>query len=188
MRVFFGAALFIIFVGVAGISMSQEPGSTSYECLDCHSETVRAENRHFLQSSDDCMFCHKENGGGGDHRQSIDWGNQTCVVCHIEEDKSEIVEERKAHDLLACTQCHNPHGTEFGFNLLAPTPILCAETCHGADNLGISHPIGEGIPDIARGTEMTCISTCHSVHYPSEPKLLKFAGANLCSQCHTDKY
>lgn len=60
---------------------------------------------------------------------------------------------------------------------------LCI-SCHDADALGRSHPVGASI-DPVTGSLMTCTSTCHDPHAAANDALLRHeANDGLCLMCH----
>jgi predicted CXXCH cytochrome family protein len=89
---------------------------------------------------------------------------------------------------LACTSCHDPHGSEQDHNLLAEHDALCLSSCHTQEELGESHPRGNQARDVVTGQELTCVLACHSSHSFSHPKFLQQDRKILCARCHADKY
>ena len=156
------------------------------DCLNCHNDYVSSAIRHFLDSSNDCQFCHEVVGvTEGVHQIETYGGDNICMACHADHE-SGIAEQ--IHTNQECITCHNPHGSDHSPNLVMSNLLLCSESCHDADQLGLSHPIGSEAIVESSGEEMTCVSTCHSIHQPQEEKLLQYSAIDLCTQCHGDKY
>ena len=65
---------------------------------------------------------------------------------------------------------------------------LCRENCHNKAQLGNSHPVGGHSQDRRTGQQLTCVSTCHSLHNPKEEKLLQYSVRNVCYECHQEMY
>ncbi len=172
----------IAFALVPNANSETDTGS----CSDCHDSVLSERTSHFIDTEDDCLFCHETDIAGGEIH-AISFGeNDLCVACHVEQDRMDTTD---VHGSLNCIECHNPHGSNHAYSFSTESVSLCAETCHTSDQLGNSHAIGEGVFDMQTGEDMTCISTCHSIHKPRDVKLLQVVGRDgLCIQCHDDKY
>ncbi len=171
--------LFLVMVVHANGPHSQQ----DTRCLDCHSERLNGQTLHFAQNNDDCMFCH--GGIDGAAVISTETDNLVCVACHADHD---IDRHTDAHTDLLCTDCHDPHSSAEPHLFRLPEGSLCANECHGEHDLGMSHPTGAGTLDKTTGSEVTCISTCHTMHQPHDEKMLQMASTDLCFQCHDDKF
>ena len=160
--------------------------SESYsKCLNCHQDMMGSYNNHFIQNDDDCQLCHLIDYSIPGHSISTITENSICLACHVEQD---VINTDKMHKDLICRDCHNPHGSVNQYMFNNNIVSLCSNDCHTTHELGYSHPVGDDYVDKRTGEELTCISTCHSLHHPKDTKLLQYSGNNVCSQCHMDHY
>lgn len=180
-RTFYVSISLVLLIGLAYASSPHS--SSTNDCLGCHDSLVRGQTRHFVESNEDCMFCHERTPDG--NVLSFQSDNLVCVACHADH---EVGLSTANHDDLSCTDCHDPHSSDQP-HLFARTEMsVCADNCHGNHDLGLSHPTGDGTADAATGEIVTCVSTCHSMHAPGDEKMLQMAGADLCYQCHDEKF
>ena len=175
-----------ILVMVFTLMTDANSGADDGSCTDCHDSMLSERTNHFIDTEDDCLFCHETDIGGGDNHVVTYTEKDICVACHVVQDRMAVTD---VHGNLNCIECHNPHGSNHNYSLSAEGISLCSETCHTSDQLGNSHLVGEGVLHTKTGEEMTCISACHSIHEPQqEAKLLQMAEQDrLCGQCHDDK-
>lgn len=179
--IIFLAILAAIVLTGAG-AYSDEPGG---DCIGCHQLETESSGRHFIEVSDDCLFCHTPLDKNGVHRVATTESNDLCLACHADHDS---MDKGNDHDQLFCTDCHDPHGSTHESNLKTQVVQLCSENCHGFDQLGNSHSVGATIVDSRTGGALTCVSTCHSMHQPVGQKhLLQASKDELCGSCHGDK-
>ncbi|MEE9555478.1 MAG: cytochrome c3 family protein [candidate division Zixibacteria bacterium] len=173
-----------ILMGVAFSGQNSES-----DCGKCHQEKLDSRSSHFIESGDDCIFCHETGQTlelSGQHTTVTVSGNELCQSCHTSRG---IAVSSKEHEILECVDCHNPHGSNQENNLNSPVISLCTGSCHSNHELGRSHPIGAGVVDPNTRTEMTCVSTCHTVHNSeANGKLLQLAAIDLCYSCHNTKF
>lgn len=170
------------------VATALDDHGAAMECSRCHSDMLSAGRTHMTRSVSDCLYCHQVEASGNafePHRVTTEPDDESCVTCHLGHDRSS---PSAGHAMVTCSECHDPHGSVQAFNLRQPAVTLCTESCHTDGDIGLSHPVGNGIIDRMTGTEMTCTSTCHSVHSPEQPKLLQFSDNDLCRQCHHEKY
>jgi DmsE family decaheme c-type cytochrome len=87
--------------------------------------------------------------------------------------------QRSAHPLrsgaMACTSCHNPHGSAGEASLVKTTINETCATCHAEKRgpfLWEHAPVREDC------------STCHTPHGSNNVSLLKMPTARLCQSCH----
>lgn len=174
-------------------------------CFACHGENFQhffkiGEDVTASVVNDTCLTCHsggdRMHWSGGPHEM----GNMACINCHSMHSPNERLlrtsnqlelcaschQERRAdfnrpwhHPVkegqLACTDCHNPHGTT-GPRLLRGGDVNeTCYTCH-AEHRGpflFDHqPVRE-----------SCIN-CHNPHGSVNPSLLEARPAQLCQSCH----
>ncbi|MDH3891915.1 MAG: hypothetical protein OEV49_12600 [candidate division Zixibacteria bacterium] len=161
-------------------------GADAGSCADCHDSMLSERTNHFIDTEDDCMFCHETDIGGGDNHVITYTEKDICLACHVEQDRTAATD---VHGNLNCIECHDPHGSNHNYSLSTEGISLCSETCHTSDQLGNSHIVGEGALHTKTGEVMTCFSDCHSIHKPQQDAmLLQMAEQDrLCGQCHDDK-
>jgi DmsE family decaheme c-type cytochrome len=157
---------------------------SSKRCLSCHE--FGEEHANFLRSQHlknnvGCIDCHSVHSAKVEHQLLKAAEPTLCFTCHqeIKADFSKPFHHKVNEGLIACSNCHNPHG---GFNThqlraTAAQDQVCF-TCH-ADKAG---PFAfEHAPVRTEG----CVS-CHTPHGSSNPRLLKRSQVNLlCLECHT---
>jgi predicted CXXCH cytochrome family protein len=181
------AAALTLVVLIWGISSFATGNITDRSsCLSCHNLSPGTQNTHFINSNDDCRFCHEPHDSENGKMAETIHSNILCLSCHAEQDPS--YQESPAHTELQCTTCHDSHGSDSGPMLVRESVTLCTESCHTTGQIGLSHPVGSGVIDKTTGHAMTCVSTCHSIHDAKEPKLLQFADMDLCATCHGEKF
>lgn len=159
-------------------------------CLSCHQDArtlMHWDAGAHKKAEVACVSCHSVHGGvqakAPDPSIST-WINTTrrsqveaCVGCHA----SVRVQLGKPshHPLmegkLACTDCHQPHGSPAASDLKDSTPTALCLSCH-AEKRGPwvwPHP----------PVEENCL-TCHRPHGANHSKLLSEKVPNLCQDCH----
>jgi predicted CXXCH cytochrome family protein len=139
-----------------------------------------------------CFSCHDL-----DSRPGYAVKTGACYECHVEQ-KEEWSTKKHTHDPVKegnCSICHNPHASNYPFNLVKHTWDLCVG-CHTDSGTGMhiiadmfsreGHPTRDR-PDPARtGKELTC-SSCHNPHASDFPRLWAFgveSAFDLCQKCH----
>jgi predicted CXXCH cytochrome family protein len=132
---------------------------SSARCLDCHSPHHALEKQYLMKEQQP----------------------QVCYGCHLEvkPDFSRAFHHRVNEGLIACSNCHNPHGGFLTRQLrsTAAQDLVCFN-CH-TDKAG---PFA--FEHAAVKTE-GCVA-CHAPHGSSNPRLLKRSNINLlCMECHT---
>lgn len=156
----------------------------SRRCLDCHQ--LGEEHSNFLRSEHQknnvgCIDCHSVHAPKVERQLLRASQPQLCYTCHLEvkPDFSRPFHHRVNEGLVACSNCHNPHGGFLTHQLrsTAAQDQVCF-TCH-TDKAG---PFAfEHAPVKTEG----CVA-CHSPHGSSNPRLLKRSNVNLlCLECHT---
>ena len=147
-------------------------------CLNCHSGSKRMfwSNSTHAQEDVACTSCHEVHTQHDKVRDKITQP-ETCFNCH--KDKRAEIERPSRHPIkegkVACSDCHNPHGSA-GPKLMARDSVVATcHTCH-ADKRGPflwSHqPVTEDC------------AICHNPHGTTTPKMLKERVPFLCQECH----
>jgi DmsE family decaheme c-type cytochrome len=157
---------------------------SSKRCLNCHE--FGEEHSNFLRSQHlknnvGCIDCHSAHHPKVERALLTAAQPMLCYGCHgeVKPQFSKPVHHRVNEGLMACSNCHNPHG---GF-LTAQLRSTAAQdqvcfSCH-TDKAGPF--VFEHAPVKTEG----CIS-CHTPHGSSNPRLLKRSQVNtLCLECHT---
>jgi DmsE family decaheme c-type cytochrome len=156
----------------------------SRRCLDCHefgeehSNFMRSEH---LKNNVSCLSCHSIHTPTIERRLLKASQPLLCYSCHltVKPDFSRPFHHRVNEGLIACSNCHNQHGS-FLTNQLRSTAAqdqVCFN-CH-TDKAG---PFA--FEHAAVKTE-GCVA-CHSPHGSSNPRLLRRSQINLlCLECHT---
>jgi DmsE family decaheme c-type cytochrome len=147
-------------------------------CLGCHQGGKRI---HWQMSAHDargvaCTSCHQIHAA---HDKARDRHTQSevCFTCHkdvrvqITKPSRHPIQEGK----MACSDCHNPHGTA-GFKMLKRDTVndTCFQ-CHMEKRgpfLWNHQPVTEDC------------SLCHNPHGTTNDSMLKMRAPFLCQQCH----
>lgn len=153
----------------------------SQVCMACHAGGAR---QHWLGSMHEergvaCADCHnpmfKTSPDGSLSKSSI---TEVCASCH--QDVMAKFQLRSHMPLpegqMACTDCHNPHGTVTRPMLKTDTVNETCYQCH-AEKRGPF--IWEHAP-----VRESCLN-CHDPHGSSQANLLVTPVPMLCQQCHT---
>ncbi len=156
----------------------------SARCLECHE--FGEEHSNFIRSQHQlnnvgCIDCHSMHTPKVQVRLLKASQPQLCYGCHLEV-KADFVKpmhHRVNEGLIACSNCHNPHGGFLTRQLrsTAAQDQVCFN-CH-TDKAGpfvFEHP-----PVKTEG----CVA-CHQPHGSANPHQLKRSQVNLlCLECHT---
>jgi DmsE family decaheme c-type cytochrome len=147
-------------------------------CQNCHEGGNRmhwASSQH-ASAELACTSCHQVHTQHDKVRDKTTQG-EVCFDCH----KQQRAESMRAshHPIkegkVACSNCHNPHGST-GPKLLAKNTVVeTCYTCHAEKRgpfLWEHPPAGDN-----------CLN-CHSPHGSNHPTLLKAKPPFLCQQCH----
>jgi predicted CXXCH cytochrome family protein len=109
--------------------------------------------------------------------------NGDCLVCHSVRSFSGF---SGVHGAMSCLECHNPHDGTSSDRL--DLELTGCKSCHDDHELGLSHPVGQGVVSPADNSTLTCVSACHSIHQPQHEKLLQTEKSQVCFKCHSDKF
>jgi DmsE family decaheme c-type cytochrome len=176
-----GKSAAIVFTGV-----DVSPAATRTQvCLTCHEPGLRA---HWSGSQHEnrgvaCNDCHTVHAREQKVLSKATQA-QVCFTCH----KEQRAQARRisAHPLavtslastakMACSDCHNPHGSAGPKMLVKSSVNETCYTCHAEKR-------GPFLWEHAPVTD-DC-TTCHTPHGSTNPSLLKTRAPLLCQQCHT---
>ena len=159
---------------------ASEPKVRNAQCLSCHENNKRtlwAGSRHMTENLA-CNNCHQVHTPN-DRVMAKATQFEVCFTCHKTERSQTLrishhpVQEGK----VACSDCHNPHGSA-GPKLLARATVN--ETCWNchAEKRGPflwEHPSASD----------DCMN-CHTPHGSTNPPLLRARAPYLCQECHGD--
>ena len=156
-------------------------------CFDCHKDRRAEMHRMSTHPTKSgfitCSSCHASHGSNTRAALQKASVNLTCFQCHADKRGPFLWEHRSSQD--DCTNCHDPHGTNYAPMLKVREPYLCQQ-CHssaiGHSNIAMTG-VGLG-PDTtfpSAGTSITArmqgrsCTNCHmKVHGSNHP-----AGARL---------
>ncbi len=206
----------VLGVGTLEAQPARSPDArTLSSCKNCHRNEFAAleHTPHAVLGDEDrqqdtgetivCRNCHGDvaahvRGGGGRHgvfafrEEPVVERNAKCLACHRKDHPNF---DRAPHALagLACTNCHQQHGSHSAATLLREPPgppdverlaassRVCFE-CHSEQfalfDLNEHHRLREGV--------LECTS-CHDPHEPATRSLLGGFKQQQCIACHADK-
>jgi DmsE family decaheme c-type cytochrome len=164
-------------------SLKADPAVTAEQrnqpCIGCHQGTARtgwhaAAHEQNGVACADCHTMHKDRDAVLTKATEPD----VCYTCHKKQRAD--FQKPSAHPVrqgqMACSDCHNAHGSGAPAMLVKPTLNQTCFSCH-ADKRG---PV---LWEHAPVTE-DC-SLCHSPHGAVRPALLAKSPPLLCQQCHS---
>ncbi len=151
-------------------------------CLDCHKggERMNWHGSQHQMADVPCASCHDIHA----HRDTVQakaTQSEVCFNCHKQQRADSF--KRSHHPTregeVACSDCHNPHGS--------PTPTLLRgltvnDTCYDCH----AEKRGPFLWNHAPVREDCTI--CHTPHGSTQPRLLKARVPFLCQECHMAQY
>jgi DmsE family decaheme c-type cytochrome len=164
----------VMFGKKAGTGADQQ----NQACLSCHQGGSRIHWQMTLHASGGttCASCHQVHAAHDKVRDKLTQ-SEVCFACH----KQQRAEIRKPsrHPILegkvACSDCHNPHGSAGPKNLVRDNVNDTCYTCHMEKRgpfVRTHQPVQEDC------------SICHNPHGTTTPNLLKVRSPFLCQSCH----
>jgi DmsE family decaheme c-type cytochrome len=150
----------------------------SAACLTCHQGGKRIHWDRSAHASSEvaCSSCHQVHAA---HDKARDKLTQTevCFACHKEQ-RAQLSRPSR-HPIkegkVACSDCHNPHGTAGPKQLVRDSVNDTCYTCHMEKRgpfVRSHEPVQEDC------------SICHNPHGTTNPNLLKLRPPFLCQSCH----
>ena len=157
-------------------------GERSEMCLKCHD---RGTKMFWQGSAHDsrgltCQDCHSVHKPQSDKAQlKVTSESELCFGCHKQKQAQFF---RSSHHpiregKIACSDCHNPHGTQSPKLVNADSVNEQCYKCH-AEKRGPF--LWEHIP-----VREEC-TNCHEPHGSNHPKLMNAKEPFLCQRCHSD--
>lgn len=166
------------YFGQAGKRTSTPVADRNGACLSCHEGGKRM---HWAGSAHDsrdvaCTSCHQVHTQHDKVRDKLAQPD-VCTACHKEQRAQ--MSRPSRHPIkegkVACTDCHNPHGSAGVKQLVRDTVVDTCYSCH-MEKRGpfiFNHqPVNEDC------------SNCHNPHGTTVANLLKSRPPFLCQQCH----
>ena len=147
-------------------------------CLSCHQGGKRIHWQMSGHASRDvsCASCHQVHTGHDKVRDKREQA-QVCTSCHKEQRAQ--IHRQSRHPVLegkvACSDCHNPHGTAGEKSLVRDTVNETCYTCHMEKRgpfVRTHEPVQENC------------AICHNPHGTTNDNLLRTRAPFLCQQCH----
>ncbi len=167
-------------------------------CTQCHVNAkhfYRKKHVHGPVATGDCTACHNPHAGPYPFELTASAHGQICTNCH--RDKAVYLQRSPqiyVHGILVglgCTACHDPHASDYRYQLhQGPINLWCTR-CHlKLQGLKRGHPlkthplIGPKDP-IRKGRKFGCTS-CHNPHGSKYRFLLigDVYGGHVCRKCH----
>jgi DmsE family decaheme c-type cytochrome len=170
----------VTFLGGVASAQVAEPAPRSGPCLECHDTARRthwAGSRH-ERLGVTCTSCHLPHQGGTG-RAPLKAGNEadTCFTCHASIRSRTLRTSRHPvrDGLMACSSCHDAHGTANDAMLPQPTTTETCLRCHAELR-------GPFLWEHAPAREDCTL--CHDAHGSSHRPLLVSRVPYLCQRCH----
>jgi DmsE family decaheme c-type cytochrome len=148
----------------------------SGQCLACHAAGATValwDSGQHRKNDVSCSQCHAIHAAASPLARQP----EVCFGCHrnVKVQASKLSHHPILEGKLACSSCHNPHGTLTSHLVKADTVNELCYTCH-AEKRG---PFVWEHPPV----EESC-TNCHTPHGSRQGKLLVQKLPNLCQDCH----
>lgn len=161
-----------------GRASKTPPEAQSQACLSCHQGGKRTHWQTSMHASRDvaCTSCHQVHTG---HDRSRDKATQpeVCFACHKQQ-RAEIRRQSRHPTLegkVACSDCHNPHGSAGEKQLVKDSVNETCTSCHMEKRgpfVRTHQPVQENC------------AICHNPHGSVQDNLLRVRAPFLCQTCH----
>jgi DmsE family decaheme c-type cytochrome len=165
--------------GIRNLSSKMLPAEEkSRICLTCHQGGSRIHwqsNAHSAREVS-CSNCHKVHAAQDAVRDKV-VQSEVCFSCHKEQ-RAQIMRPSRhpiQEGLVACSDCHNPHGSAGEKMLVRDSVNDTCYTCHMEKRgpfVRSHQPVQENC------------AICHNPHGTTNPTLLKIRMPFLCQSCH----
>jgi DmsE family decaheme c-type cytochrome len=162
-----------------GSVSDRTPEEMNGQCLGCHQANVGFGWHDAAHNSADlaCVDCHTLHDAEDPVRQ-VALQPETCFRCHqIERSQTmKAFAHPIAEQKMACTDCHSPHGSTVGTELVKETVNETCDQCHAEKRgpyLWEHAPVAEDC------------TTCHNPHGSNQPAMLAKRAPLLCQGCHS---
>lgn len=162
-----------------GSASTASTAEHNQQCMNCHQQQVGlhwAGSVHDVEDTN-CADCHKLHAT---HQAVLRPETQAavCYTCHLEQKAN--AQKPYAHPIrlgrMACTDCHNPHGSAAEYALVKNT---LNDTCYGCHQEKRGPLLWEHAP-----VAEDC-SNCHEPHGTIHAGMLKRTAPLLCQSCHS---
>lgn len=158
---------------------------SSERCLSCHENShPQAFWRGSAHESSNlgCLSCHSVHHAKSKEKLLVRrTQNETCLSCHTDMRKMQfqrsthIFRDENRNELISCTSCHNPHGSQTAKMLIGDSTNETCNTCH-------TEKRGPFLWQHSPAQE-NCL-TCHTPHGSNNTSLLVMRTTQLCQSCH----
>jgi DmsE family decaheme c-type cytochrome len=164
--------------GVLNLGSKTVPAETKNAvCMTCHRGGKRIHWSTSTHAARDvaCTSCHKLHSP--DPARDKLTQSETCFTCHKEQ-RIQVGRPSRhpiKEGMVACSDCHNPHGSAGPRMLVRDSVNDTCYTCHMEKRgpfVRTHQPVQEDC------------SICHNPHGTTNPNLLKVRQPFLCQQCH----
>ena len=148
-------------------------------CIGCHQDATRmnwAGSKH-QNNSVACVSCHTLHVAKDPVLVKATQAEK-CFTCHAQQRAESFQYSRHPmrEGKVACSDCHNPHGS-IGPKLLKEATVN--DTCYGCHAEKRGPMLWEHLP-----VRENCMN-CHTPHGSNEPRLMKERAEFMCSSCHS---
>ena len=156
---------------------------TAKKCLDCHDKgmarQLKAQYKHEPFERERCTECHKDVVCDKEKKKfAVLKGSlkTICFGCHTKAKSDE--KKKNVHKPFKgkrCTDCHDPHGSDFEKITILPANELCV-SCH----------YGSSFTQVFKHqpAEMRNCIDCHEPHSSDYDKHMTMDEGDLCYSCH----
>ncbi|MEK6528566.1 MAG: cytochrome c3 family protein, partial [Nitrospirota bacterium] len=176
-------SIIMFFSNRPSYSQTQPSEGEEGACItsNCHDRIDKEKFVHSPVAASQCTECHGESPQHKASPKKYKFGaikdiDKKCYSCHEKFEQKKFTHAPVANG--ECIACHNPHGSQYKFQLVAQGGDLCFN-CH--DKKLVS---GKYAHEPAAAGE--CIA-CHAPHTADYEKNLKAKGPALCFTCHTEQ-